>query len=443
MTTLRDYQQWAVNKAIQSIEARKSGIVVAPTGSGKSVMIDALVRRFPNAVVIVNEKTVKSQLRERLPSDTKIFSPTNYNPNPDNYNPSIDPSADPIYIIDEIHHFRRDRAWGRVFNSGALVIGFSATPVWTIELSIPVICRIPYYVLRDQGWLAPPLTGMISTSQEETDTILKKSDCRHTVFYISSKDDWQSWMGRLITASTPVEERAFLNEDRICNIATLTTGWDNSDIDSVVLCRSIGEAHTYLQILGRLRRGGVVVDMSNNILRFGLDEDIISSQIGNKGAPSSNTDNLPICKRCLGCQRLLAPRQQVCPFCGWKAPAMHKSGKLWTALENETIDKTIKALSKDITNVEKGYTFRFTPSGAYPEKMWNGETAYISARTLPYWKSVRTRLESIKDGLQNGTMEGIFYVPKTWWILAVGKDGQLMYGCDMSYGSNLIWQKLG
>lgn len=415
-----------------------SGIVVAPTGSGKSIIMSEITRRYTNGtvIVVVNEAVVKSQLQNVIPQGVKFFSPTTLL-----RELSLGtPEADTLILIDEIHHFRRGKAWGRILEQSerCKIVGFTATPVWECDLSLPILCRIPYHLLRRDGWIAPPLTGVMATSEEEVFEALEKDNKHYTVFYISAKEHHKKWMGRLILGDTPLQDRCFKPQDngRICCIATLTTGWDNKDIDSIVLCRSIGEPHTYLQIIGRLRRGGLVVDMSNNILRFGLDEDIISSRLGHKGHTSASKA-VPIMKRCLGCQRLMSPRQTECPYCGWHVPMPHKSGKMWTLMTKEQMEGVEKTLSSYLKQCVRPCPF--TPSGAWPVRMWNGETAYISLKTAEYWQTVEKRISAL---LKSEKVEAVYYIPKTWWILSIGEHGHLMYACDLSYGSNLVWQRI-
>lgn len=444
-TTLRPYQQQVLDLLLASND---SGIVVAPTGSGKSLIIDALVRHYARPIVVVNELTVKGQLGERLPDSTPIASPLSFDP------------AVPydLIVIDEVHHYRRDRAWGRVFSvlgdkedahadhaPGARVIGFTATPVWDASLSLPLLVRIPYAVLREQGFLAAPLTGVLSRSDEETDAALSTSLCRRTVFYISQKEQHcPEHMGRLITAETPAEQRHFLPSDlrpdgsaRICNIATLTTGWDDPDIDSIVLCRRIGadNPQTYLQIIGRLRRGGVVVDRADNILRFGLDEDALSAVLGQRGVSTSSL--APALKRCMGCQRLLHPRQTVCPYCGFACPPPHRSGKLWEPLP---VESWLRLLSPNRLSPLRWKLCPYTNKGLWPIKLPVANiTAWVGRGDgVEKWSFV---WRILKEGSEKGA--SFWVVPGSSWIMCVGEEGDVVYARDVMRGEEGTWVCIG
>lgn len=435
MTELRPYQKQVLDLLLASND---SGIVVAPTGSGKSLIIDALVRHYARPIVVVNELTVKGQLGDRLPDDVPIISPLSFDP------------AVPydLIVIDEVHHYRRDRAWGRVFSvlgenadrpdatTGTRIVGFTATPVWDASLSLPLLARIPYHVLREQGYLAPPLTGVLARSDDEVDGVLERSLCRHTVFYISSREQWSPRMGRLITADTPVEQRRFLPSDggRLCNIATLTTGWDDPDIDSIVLCRRIGSDNpqTYLQILGRLRRGGVVVDRADNILRFGLDEDAIASTLGARSA-GGTAKFAPQLKRCMGCQRLLHPRQNVCPYCGFACPAPHRSGKLWEPLP---VEAWLRLLRPSGLEAKRWKVCPYTNKGLWPIKLpGSGITAWVGRGDgVEKWSFVHRLLE---EGVKKGVK--FWVVPGSSWIMCVSGDGDVVYARDVALGKDGKW----
>ena len=431
--TLRPYQQQVLDLLLTS---DKSGIVVAPTGSGKSLIIDALVRHYARPIVVVNELTVKGQLGDRLPDHIPIISPLSFDP------------AVPydLIVIDEVHHYRRDRAWGRVLSHpSARVIGFTATPVWDASLSLPLLVRIPYAVLREQGFLAAPLTGVLSRSDEETDAALSTSLCRRTVFYVSQKEQWNgAHMGRLITADTPADQRHFLSEDlrpdgsaRLCNIATLTTGWDDPDIDSIVLCRRIGadNPQTYLQIIGRLRRGGVVVDRADNILRFGLDEDALSAILGQRGV--STPSLAPALKRCMGCQRLLHPRQTVCPYCGFACPPPHRSGKLWEPLP---VNAWLRLLSPDRLALLRWKLCPYTPRGLWPIKLPVANiTAWVGRGDgVEKWSFV---WRILKEGSEKGA--SFWVVPGSSWIMTPSPEGDVVYARDLTRGEEGTWVCIG
>lgn len=467
-TSLRPYQQAVVDRLLR-VDLR-SGIVVAPTGSGKSLIIDALVRSplYRRPVVIVNELTVKSQLAERLGgTGVPILSPLSFE----------EGAGYDLIIIDEVHHYRRDRAWGRVLSSTsndspdnnagdaklhvgaassprARIIGFTATPVWAEELSLPLLVRIPYALLREQGFLAPPLTAITiaDPTPETVNEALATSLCRHTVFYISQREQYNpEFMGRLIDASTPASLRRFLPTDggRLCNIATLTTGWDDPDIDSIVLWRRIGSDNpqTYLQIIGRLRRGGVLIDCADNVLRFGLDEDALfeSGGLGGRGAPSTPT-LAPALKRCLGCQRLLHPRQNVCPYCGYACPAPHRSGKLWRPLSKEEINEWIARLDASRLSALRWKVCPYTKKGLWPIKLPGANiTAWVGRGDgVEKWSFIGTMMRTLRD---RGVT--VWVVPDSTWIL-VARDGasesersaasgSVVYARDVSKGADGSW----
>lgn len=382
---LRDYQKAAVDAAINAPE----GIhyIVAPTGSGKSYMIRALYSLVEGAIVVVNERSVKTQL------GIPVVGP----------NSPVPPDC-PLVIIDEVHHYRSDRAWGKWF-ACRKVVGFTATPIWDDG-------DIIYAISNRQLGRSRELSARIVTALPPVDG--------HQVCYIASKEDWTPAHGRLITAETPSEERHFLpGERRICNIATLTTGWDDPDIDAVILCRRVGEAHTYVQIIGRLRRGGVIYDLSDNVMRFGLDEDaIITSKL------RQTSSGVPTLVQCFSCQRLIGPRTRRCPHCGAELPPPDAQGRLWRRTDIHDWLNILYCPRR---------VCKFTKSGAWPKKLPNGEDIYLSVKTWEFhWSHVARILAAIAD-------EEAYYIPHSFFILLRRPDRPLYY-INIDWGSDLAWR---
>ena len=147
---LRDYQRRCVDVVEQ---ADRSGVVVAPTGSGKSLIIKELADRWQkaghNVVVVVAELSVSRQLSSEKyglrcvhPSALAEIAARH------------DAPATRL-IVDEVHHYVptangggvwgdwvwKNWAWGRV-------VGFTATPAHPF-LKKRIIVQIPYYYLRE------------------------------------------------------------------------------------------------------------------------------------------------------------------------------------------------------------------------------------------------------------------------------------------------------
>lgn len=374
---LRDYQQAAMDAILATTT---SGIVVAPTGSGKTHIMAALYRHYESighsVLFVAWELSVRSQLSDRygIPASV-IVAPT-----------SSITDAD-IIIIDEIHHFHND--WfDWTLAASVRWIGFTATPRHCEGHAL--LYTIAYEPLREEGWIGSKLSALTVKSLSEA---IAATDGLHTVTYISARADWRPEMGRLILAETPPADRHFRSgELRLACIATLTTGWDDPDIEAIVLHRRIGRLNpqTYVQILGRLRRGGLVVDLSDNVIRFGLDEDAIIATMRHLDANKDKPLGVAPMKRCLYCERLVSPRVRVCPHCGKELPPVIEGGegRFW---KREDDVEAWQGIYRSLDWRERK-PCPFTKSGAWPVKLPNGVSIFISSRTTWHWRNVLHKL---------------------------------------------------
>lgn len=437
---LRDYQRRCVDVVEQ---ADRSGVVVAPTGSGKSLIIKELADRWQkaghNVIVVVAELSVSRQL------SSEKYGLRCVHPSALADIAALHDAPATRLIVDEVHHYVptangggvwgdwvwKNWAWGRV-------VGFTATPAHPF-LKKRIIVQIPYYYLREGQWLAPPVSAVICA-----DSVPALPTAAHAVTYIAKKEDWEPWMGRLITAETPADERHFKPTDagRLSCIQTLTTGWDDPDIDTVVLARRVGEAHTYMQIIGRLRRGGTIYDMSDNVVRFGLDEDIILATHEKRDKEGTESvEGVAVLTTCLQCDRLVSPRLKQCPYCGAALPP--PAGKTWVKLDDAGWKVWLDAFAP--ARLERLCDGRrpcpYTPSGAYPIQLPIKEQIYFSPKTYHHWKKVSDLLYDLRH---RGAL--MCYIPHSWHILVQQKYSQTdavppFYITSIEYGSPLVWQR--
>ena len=394
---LRDYQQAALDAILAVPDA--SGIVVAPTGSGKTHIMAALYRHYTachlSVLFVAWELSVRSQLVERYGVPEAIVVA-----------PTVSLRDADIIIIDEIHHFH-DSWYDWTIAASVRWIGFTATPRHCESYS--VLHRIAYEPLRESGWLAERLSAVVVKSLPDA---LAATDGLHTVCYISSREDWRPEMGRLILAKTPASERHFLgDETRLACIATLTTGWDDPDIEAIILHRRIGRLNpqTYVQILGRLRRGGLVVDMSDNVIRFGLDEDALIASMSGIDRTSDKPLGVAPMKRCLKCERLVAPRVRICPHCGAELPPCVEGaeGRFWHREDDIAAwDKVVRSL-----DWQERKKCPYTKSGAWPVKLPNGVSIFVSSKTVWHWRnSLHHLLDAIRHKGVWSDVEGVYTI---------------------------------
>ena len=410
---LRDYQQTALSTVLSTDE---SGIVVAPTGSGKTHIMAALYRHYVSTglsvLFVAWELSVRSQLMERYGVPKEVIVA-----------PTVELRDADIIIIDEIHHFHDTWAdW--ILVASVRWIGFTATPRHCE--SLPILYRIAYEPLRQEGWIGERLSAIVVKSLPEA---LAATEGLHTVCYISSRADWRPEMGRLILAETPADDRHFRPaETRLACIATLTTGWDDPDIEAIILHRRIGRLNpqTYVQIIGRLRRGGVVVDMSDNVIRFGLDEDALIATMNGLDRRSDKPVGVAPMKRCIKCERLVAPRVRVCPHCGTELPPVVEGaeGRFWHREDNiDEWQKVYRAL--DWQECKK---CPYTKSGAWPVKLPNGVSIFVSSKTTWHW---RNSLHRLIDKLRQPGVE-VYTIDTFVMVVEAGayRFYSIEYGCD-------------
>ena len=407
--SLRDYQQTAFDKIISS---DVSGIVVAPTGSGKTHIMAELWRYYsPNKSVlfVAWELSVRDQLRQLVP-DADIVAP------------SVQLRDADIIIIDEVHHFHND--WNEwLFAANERWIGFTATPR---HCDYPTLYTIAYHTLREDSWIGDRLSALVVKSLKAA---ISATEGLHTVTYISSRNDWNKDMGRLILADTPAADRHFKDgEYRLACIATLTTGWDDPDIEAIILHRRIGRINpqTYVQILGRLRRGGLVVDLSDNVLRFGLDEDALIAQMRAMDKAESEDKPLGVApmKRCIKCERLVSPRVTICPHCGTELPPNIEGGdgRFWDKLTDiEPWEKIYDSLGW-----RENKKCPYTKSGAWPVKLPNGVNIFVSSRTTWHWRNSLHRIIDFYKRFEVYTIDTFLMVLKP--------EGRVFYSFDYGTG---------
>ena len=142
----------------------------------------------------------------------------------------------------------------------------------------------------------------------------------------------------VVTGGTPADERAeilarFRGEDcstlvdnkpplkYLANVNVLTTGFDATNIDCIVLLRGTMSTGLYVQMVGRGTRlhpgkeDCLVLDYGGNVLRHGPVDAV---QVQAPGE-SSGGGEAPA-KECPKCQALITLRYQTCPECGYEWP---------------------------------------------------------------------------------------------------------------------------
>lgn len=144
-----------------------------------------------------------------------------------------------------------------------------------------------------------------------------------------------------LDALTPDDERREIlndyNEGRllgIINVGILTTGFDQPDIETIIIYRATKSLPLFLQMCGRGSRPWEnkdhfnILDFGNNIGRHGFwqDERVWSLDIKPTKKKSEKIGEFPI-KECPNCGALIRSNASVCDHCGYVFPINAKDEK--------------------------------------------------------------------------------------------------------------------
>ena len=377
---LRPYQQQAVDAVIASIDS--SPILVAPTGSGKTVMACEIIRRLDRRVLFVaHRRELIAQARDRLaahgvPAGVIMAGAV---PTPGNVQVAsvqtlarrFVPDTD-LVIIDECHHAAAN---GYAFALSLPRIGLTATPfrldgkplkgmfgeivvaAYTDELiESGVLVRPKFFApdSPDRGKLKTKRGDFVSSELSATMAKIelvgsmighwkRLAEGRRTVAFAVDVDHARmiaeqfkdaGVASAVISAETPKSERdeslAALRSGEITVIANcmvLTEGWDLPALECIIIARPTQSLGLHLQMIGRVMRiadgkpGAVVIDHAGNLLEFGDPTARIEYSLTESIDKPSESDPDFGLKRCPNCYALIPGGSGTCPECGYVFPS--------------------------------------------------------------------------------------------------------------------------
>lgn len=270
-----------------------------------------------------------------------------------------------LIIIDEAHLNSFTKIF-EVIPKDCIVLGFTATP-YRKGKNIPelaefyedLVQEIDTHELVEMGFLSEAKTyGVqidlsratkkgddydVSTYYEEnkmwhgvvqnwkrltpgTKTILFSSNVENSK-RVCEEFNEQGFKAKHIDANTPAGEREEILQwfDKtpdaiVCNCGILTAGFDQPDIETVILYRATTSLPLFLQMCGRGSRVAPgkkhfsILDFGNNISRLGFWSEPRIWSLHNDKKRTTKEDAAPI-KNCPECSAMLPIQVKICPYC--------------------------------------------------------------------------------------------------------------------------------
>jgi superfamily II DNA or RNA helicase len=160
----------------------------------------------------------------------------------------------------------------------------------------------------------------------------------------------------------------------LLNVGIATTGFDQPDIEVVILYRATTSLPLYLQMVGRGSRVTdsksefTVLDFGNNVKRFGFWDDPREWSLDKVG---SSSEGVAPVKTCPECEALVAASIQICGFCGHVFPKQEEESVpevVLTEIKSKVPDRLLGKMVGDLNVLELS---DLQDSGAYkPSFIW-------------------------------------------------------------------------
>lgn len=160
----------------------------------------------------------------------------------------------------------------------------------------------------------------------------------------------------------------------LLNVGIATTGFDQPDIEVVILYRATTSLPLYLQMVGRGSRTTdtksefTILDFGNNVKRFGFWDDPREWGLAKEG---SGAVGLAPVKTCPKCQSLLQATINICGFCGYVFPKKKEETTedvALTEIKSKVPDRLVGRRISDLNVLELS---DLQDSGAYkPQFIW-------------------------------------------------------------------------
>jgi len=373
---LHDYQQTLVNKTRQAYaDGYKSPCVVAPCGSGKSVIISDIARMTTNnknrVLFLVHRRELIDQIKSTFIKNSVNLDYVEFGMVQTIVRRLEKTKKPNLIIVDENHHSLAN-SYRKIFDyfSDVLRLGFTATPIRLNgsglgDINDILIEEVNAKQLIENNFLSPykyyapklidteslKLNSMREFSSTSIDKAMSENkiygdvirhykqlaDGEQAIAYChnveASKQAAEEFKAEGINAAhidgkTPEKERdEIINNFRdgaikvITNVDIIGEGFDVPDCSTVIMLRPTQSLSLYIQqsMRGMRYRPGktsIIIDHVDNVRRHGLpDADRQWSLSGSKKTESQAEIKI---KECVNCFAVYTPEYLVCPFCGHK-----------------------------------------------------------------------------------------------------------------------------
>jgi len=376
MYQLHDYQQNLVDKARQSyVDGYVSPCIVAPCGSGKSIVISEIARMTTlggnRVLFLVHRRELVDQIRETFINNNVDMQLVELGM-VQTIVRRLDKTNKPDLIITDENHHSLAASYRKIYDhfSDVLKLGFTATPIrlngsglgdindvlieevsakWLIENNY--LSPYKYYAPKLIDTESLKLNNMrefSSTSINDTmsenkiygDVIKHYQELannQQAIVYshsveaseeVAAEFNDAGYSAAHIDGKTPkVERDEIINKFRDMEIQILTNvdiigeGFDVPDCSVVIMLRPTQSLSLYIQqsmrgMRYRPNKTSIIIDHVDNVRRHGLpDMDRTWSLEGKKKTSKESEVSI---KECLNCFAVYTPEYLVCPFCGHK-----------------------------------------------------------------------------------------------------------------------------
>lgn len=367
---LRPYQAHALERAREHYrQGHKRGVIVAPTGSGKSVLFGAAARgrvdRGGRVLIVVHRRELLTQavghLRRAGLSSVRTIVGGQALGDPDapvtvaavqsltatRWRDRL-PRAD-LVIWDETHHIKA-RSFLSVYQAypEAHHLGFTATPeradgsplgdVYDFMVVVASVAE-----LTDQGYLAPcevigPAASKTALAEDAAVAYMDHGRPRRAIVFCSNVTHSRETTAALLNlgvraahvdGTMPTRERDQLlarfgsgDLDVITNANLISEGFDVPACKCVVIARGCDSVAMFMQICGRAMRpdgsnqSALVIDLRGAVHKHGMPDAERTYSLDGEAIRTQDVEPVKQCKRCGACFRPAVK----CPRCGHTSP---------------------------------------------------------------------------------------------------------------------------